>query len=187
MSNSNAPERIPAGVGAVVPKLQVVGQDAAPESNEKTPPHKNERDIHRHALEYYYLLGKDRTLEKVAQKYGVALDTVQKWSAAFNWKNRVRAFEERGFAIECDARVNKIIDLALHSMTMIDPETGEEVINKKEYSPEKLRSLYHVRILQREEIRKGDPEPPNPGDGPGGPTKGSAKSKGGMMVNANFT
>ena len=169
------PDRLPAGAGAVV---------LVPDSKAK---YKTEKDLHRHALEFYYLLGKDRHLEKVAEKYGVSLDTVQKWSASFRWKERIKAFEDRGFAIEFEARVNKLMDLALHLMSTIEPETGEEVLNKKEFSAEKLKTLCQIRAIQREELRKGDPEPPNPGAGPGGPTKGNAKAKGGTMVTANIT
>jgi len=176
--NSAPPDRLPAGAGAVVP---------VPETKGKNPPaYKEEKDIHRHALEYYYLLGKERTLEKVAEKYGAGLDTVQKWSSSFGWKERVRAFEERRFAIEFETRVSRIMDMALFSMTEIEKETGREVLSK-DYSAEKLKTLCQVRAIQREEQRKGDPGPPNSGNGPDSPTKGSAKGKKGTMVTANFT
>lgn len=177
--SSAPPDRLPAGAGAVV---------ATPEAKGKNPPvYKEEKDVHRHALEFYYLLGKERTLEKVAAKYGASLDTVQKWSASFGWKERIRAFEERRFAIEFEARVSRIMDMALHSMTEIEQETGREILSK-DYSAEKLKTLCQVRAIQREEQRKGDPEPPNPGSGPGDSPNGSAKpKKRGTMVNATFT
>ncbi len=190
MSNGNAPERIPAGAGAVVPSLRVVGPDApAPpaEANQKNRARKNEKDIHRHALDYYYLLGKERRLEKVAEKFGVSLSVVQQWSSSFDWKERVRELEDKGLSTAFRETMREVLALAAHEMITIDPETGKKILNKKEYSPERAKTLTQAHAYLQEDQRKGDPDPSKPGAGPDSPTKGSAKAKGGTMVNANFT
>ena len=42
------------------------------------------------AFEYYYGLGDARTLQEVAKLCKMSESTVQKWSAAFNWNDRIK-------------------------------------------------------------------------------------------------
>jgi len=187
------PERLPAGTGisSVSPDPQVLIQTVAapetPEPKQKYRAYKNEKDIHRHALDYYFLLGKERRLEKVAEKFKVSLNAVQQWSASFDWKERVRWLEERGFAAEFDETMYEVLALAAHEMITIDTETGKKVLNKKEFSPEKAKTLIQAKAYLREDRRKGDPDPSEPGAGPDSSTNGIAKAKGGMMVNVIIT
>jgi len=44
---------------------------------------------HREAFEYYYSLGHDRSLEKVAEKFKVTSKTTYTWSADFGWQDRL--------------------------------------------------------------------------------------------------
>ena len=44
---------------------------------------------HREALEYYYILGDKRTLQKVADKFTVSRQSISKWKREFNWQNRI--------------------------------------------------------------------------------------------------
>lgn len=48
-----------------------------------------EKIIHREAFEYYFELGDDRTLKSVADRFGIAVRSVEKWSSAFNWQEKV--------------------------------------------------------------------------------------------------
>lgn len=41
------------------------------------------------AFEYYYTLGDDRSLGKVAEHFGVTQTTIENWSTSFNWQERV--------------------------------------------------------------------------------------------------
>lgn len=41
------------------------------------------------AFDYYFSLGKDRTLDQVAHKFKKALPTIKKWSSLYSWKERV--------------------------------------------------------------------------------------------------
>ena len=45
---------------------------------------------HREALEYYYVLGDKRTLQKVADKFIVSRQSVSKWKREFNWRDRIK-------------------------------------------------------------------------------------------------
>lgn len=42
------------------------------------------------AFEYYYSLGEERNLEKVAVHFGCTDTTVGNWSASFNWQERIQ-------------------------------------------------------------------------------------------------
>ncbi len=44
---------------------------------------------HKEAFEFYYGLGKERNLPKVADKYEVSIQAVKNWSKHFNWQYRV--------------------------------------------------------------------------------------------------
>ena len=63
---------------------------------------------HKQAFEYYYSLGENRGLRKVAQKFNVTLTAVANWSRAFNWQERL---EQRDIenAKKLEAEVNKAI------------------------------------------------------------------------------
>lgn len=44
---------------------------------------------HMEAFEYYYGLGLDRSYNKVAEQFGVATQSVEKWGKEFQWRKRV--------------------------------------------------------------------------------------------------
>lgn len=63
---------------------------------------------HKQAFEYYYSLGENRGLRKVAQKFNVTLTAVANWSRAFNWQERI---EQRDIenAKKLEAEINKAV------------------------------------------------------------------------------
>lgn len=54
---------------------------------------KNETETHIRAFMYYYLMGKDRTYESVAEKLGVTKQSIYKWSQSFNWMDRIKEYD----------------------------------------------------------------------------------------------
>jgi len=50
---------------------------------------RRESKRHVEAFEFYWSLGDERSLEKVAQQYGVTKCAAQNWSAAFSWVRRI--------------------------------------------------------------------------------------------------
>jgi transposase len=50
---------------------------------------KTESLRHREAFEYYYGMGKDRSLSQVASRFDVTVQAVGKWSSSFNWQERI--------------------------------------------------------------------------------------------------
>ena len=44
---------------------------------------------HTEAFEYYYLLGDERNLDKVAEKFNISLTSAKKWSQVFGWQDRL--------------------------------------------------------------------------------------------------
>jgi hypothetical protein len=57
---------------------------------------KVENELHVQAFNFYYGLGKSRSLKKVAEHFGKTERTIANWSRDFNWGERVtqRAIEE---------------------------------------------------------------------------------------------
>ena len=49
---------------------------------------KKETLKHKEAYEYYYSLGDERSLQKVADEFGVTLKAVAQWNMSFNWQER---------------------------------------------------------------------------------------------------
>lgn len=62
------------------------------------------------AFEYYYLLGTDRSLKKVAEKFNVSVTTVTNWSSKYDWVHRVRLRDERNFKLIQEADDKAYID-----------------------------------------------------------------------------
>ena len=52
------------------------------DGEEKRKPTRIEKEHHKQALAFYYSLGKDRTLAKVAEAFGVKESLVLNWSSA---------------------------------------------------------------------------------------------------------
>lgn len=49
---------------------------------------KKETLKHKEAYEYYYSLGSERSLQKVADEFNVTLKAVAQWNMSFNWQER---------------------------------------------------------------------------------------------------
>ena len=52
-----------------------------------------ENDAQKRAFAFYYSLGAERTLAKVAEMFGVVEGTVKNWSAVFGWKKRIDEYD----------------------------------------------------------------------------------------------
>ncbi|MBT9131209.1 MAG: hypothetical protein DDT42_01345 [candidate division WS2 bacterium] len=61
---------------------------------------------HQSAFDYYYSLGEERNIPKVAQKYCVSTAAVFKWSKAHNWQLRIQQRDIEN-ARELEKRTNK--------------------------------------------------------------------------------
>jgi hypothetical protein len=85
--------------------------------------YKRENMEQKEGFEYYYSLGKERNLTKVADEFGKAHRTVAEWSRQFNWQERVRERDEEvgeklkekaiDTVVEEKAKYRKIIKLAV--------------------------------------------------------------------------
>lgn len=84
---------------------------------------KKETLKHKEAFELYYGLGNERSLQKVADEYGVTLKAVHQWNVSFNWQERViqrdteigRKLQEKNIDTILNEKANyrKIIKLAV--------------------------------------------------------------------------
>lgn len=53
---------------------------------------------HQQAFEYYYMLGSERTLAKVASHFEVSNVSVTKWAKELDWESRVKARDDKNMA-----------------------------------------------------------------------------------------
>lgn len=84
---------------------------------------KKETLRHREAFEYYYSLGNDRNMKKVAEKFNVSVRAVNTWGMSFEWQERINQRDiEIGKKLEAKtvdlvvnekAKYRKVIKLAM--------------------------------------------------------------------------
>jgi hypothetical protein len=92
---------------------------------------------HKEAFEYYYSLGEERSLLKVAPKFTVSTTSLKKWSAAFNWQDRViqrdieisKGLEKKTNSTIINEKANyrRIIREAIQSMGDIDVKCAKDL------------------------------------------------------------
>jgi hypothetical protein len=85
--------------------------------------YKRENMEQKEGFEYYYSLGNDRNLQKVADEFEKAYRTIAEWSRQFNWQERVRERDDEvgeklkeksiDTVVEEKAKYRKIIKLAV--------------------------------------------------------------------------
>ena len=105
---------------------------------------------HKEAFEFYYALGPDRTLDAVADKFGVTLSTVQHWSHFFSWRERLTDRDNeiaRRYAEESmrEAVKNRIEYSKLIQRLM---QRAEEKFRNHELEPQTITDV--VRLVQLE-------------------------------------
>ena len=89
------------------------------------------------AFEYYYSLGDKRSLQQVAKKFTVSETSARKWSAAFNWQERVvqrdieisKGLEKKTNTTILNEKANyrRIIREAIASMGTIEPKNAKDL------------------------------------------------------------
>lgn len=172
------------GVPAPLPSPPLLGKGAlqpySPEAERK--PGRVEREIHRKALAYYFLLGKDRTIAKVAKEFGLKEATALQWSAAFGWKEKIIALENRSKESEFREKAMDLLLLTLDSLVKEDKKTGKMVLISSEKSTaEKIKLAVDSYKKLRDDSREGDA-----GSGEGA-AEGLGKRKPGVIVNVLIT
>ena len=93
---------------------------------------------HKEAFEYYYSLGDTRALPQVSQKFKVSLVTAKRWSAAFNWQERVeqrdienaKKLEEKTDTAVVATKANYRKEIK-SSLNVIKAAIGTAIENKK--------------------------------------------------------
>ncbi len=66
-----------------------------PKKSKKIKGNQKETPIQRKAFEYYLSLGGERSIRKVAEKFGYSPQTVYTWSSRFKWADRIYQHELR--------------------------------------------------------------------------------------------
>lgn len=113
---------------------------------------------HKEAFEYYYGLGRERGLRKVAEQFHVSDRAVKDWSKAFNWQERV---EQRDIenakkiqqktdetVINVKAGYRKIIKAAIGKLIVKDKD-GKAILSPdfEVKSPHDLETLIKLDLL----------------------------------------
>jgi hypothetical protein len=142
------------------------------DGEEKKKPTRIEKEHHKQALAFYYSLGKDRTLAKVAEVFGVKESLVLNWSSAFGWKDRVAELENRSKEEEFKEKAMELLNLVLDSMSKREEETGKLILTSAEkVTVEKLKLCVDAFKRLRDDSREGEPE-----SGPENNDSGSRKA-----------
>jgi hypothetical protein len=128
----------------------------APASPAKATPEKKkpkliEKEIHRAALSYYFLLGKDRSLAKVAEHFGVKLSYVERWSTIFGWKEKILNLEARSKDDRFKDQVSDLLLLLLGSLTAPDEETGAPTLTG---SPKQVAEILKLIMTSFRELKQ---------------------------------
>ena len=128
-------------------------------------PRRIERLHHREAFAFYYALGQDRNLRKVAEEFKQKESTVLNWSATFEWQKKIQELEARSQEQIFKEKAISLLNLVLDSLTKRD-EKGEVVLTSTEkVTVEKLKMAIDSFKRLRDDSREGEP---GSGEGSGG-------------------
>jgi hypothetical protein len=134
-----------------------------------------ENEVHKRAFAFYYSLGPERSLAKVAEMFMVHEGTVKNWSGIFGWKKRLE--EQDAFSdIELADRLNaKALRMKGQKFFEPDPENpGREKLT--EFATMTAIKDHRAALNAAKEIRLREQEASKePGQGARGPK--------GVMVN----
>lgn len=64
---------------------------------------------HQQAFEYYYMLGPERSLAKVASQFGVAPASVTIWAQKLNWSDRVKERDDKNMQVIRDRNDEDVV------------------------------------------------------------------------------
>lgn len=120
----------PAGVHITAPTIPA---RATPENKRPKRITRIEGEVHKAAFAFYYSLGQDRTLERVAQEFGVKRSAVVVWSSNFHWKKRIREMSNRRMEDEFREKAMSLLLKLLDSFSAKD-ETGKMILTAGEKS-----------------------------------------------------
>jgi hypothetical protein len=152
-----------------------------PPAKEKKPV-LQEKEIHRAMLAHYFVLGKDRSLAKVAEHFGKTQQMVEKYSHVFGWKKRIAELENRSKTDLFRDKTGELLLLLLDSLTKPGKETGTiELTSSAKTTAETIRLCVSSFKELRTDQREGEPGEDS-GRG-GGNGKGSRT---GILVNVIF-
>jgi len=155
---------------------------ALPDESKKAGKTPLEKDIHRAALAYYFALGKDRTLEKVAQHFNMKKSLVERWSMNWDWKTRISNLENRNKSDLFKDQVADLLLLLMTSLTKPDEKTGTPVLaSSAKTTAETIKLCVSAFKEIRQDAREGEPGADDSGKGP--------RKNGrvpGVMVNVNI-
>ena len=129
------------------------------------------------AFEYYFELGSDRRLEKVAEHFGLTPDQVNQWSHRLGWTNRVRTLENRDVGQIIEDTGLQVILNKFRAMFILDPVDLKTIIVDPRADVTEIKDLVaaFVRLDQNSRERKEED--------PGEDGTGKNKSKSQFMVN----
>jgi len=129
-------------------------------------PARIEKEHHRQAFDYYYSIGKDLTLAKLAEAFEIKEFLVLNWSSTFERKKRIGELENRSQEEQFKEKAMGHLILLLDSMVTWDDETGRMVLTSSEKTAaEKLKLGIDSFKKLRDDSREDEPKI---GEGDGG-------------------
>ena len=113
-------------------------------SKPKAKPTDNEQQ--RQAFEFYFELGNNRSLAKVAERFGVKPDIVGKWAQRKQWTKRIRELEQRNVCKVIEDTALQVILNKFKAMFIIDPVDGKSIILDPTASVGAVRDLVSAYV-----------------------------------------
>lgn len=160
--------------------VMIVPTVPAPPTKGKKPV-LQEKEIHRAMLAYYFALGKDRSLAKIAEHFGKTQQMIEKYSHVFGWKKRIAELENRSKSDLFRDKTGELLLLLLESLTKPGKETGTtELTSSAKTTAETIKLCVSSFKELRQDQREGEP---GEDSGRGG---GNGKPKGGILVSVIF-
>lgn len=89
---------------------EIIDTEIANKLGYMEPQSKQEKLYHTEAFEYYYSLGAERTLEKVAKYLKKNNRTISNWNRQFNWQERVKMRDIEVSKKLAEKTTNAIVD-----------------------------------------------------------------------------
>lgn len=119
---------------------------------------KTETARHREAFEFYYGLGQERSLAKVATQYGVSEQAVADWSGSFGWQARIVEREAHVAAQLSERVARQEVDRRAQNLKILDALKAKFVqkLRMNEIKIESVRDIEVILRLEAEILAEGE-------------------------------
>ncbi len=134
-----------------------------------------ENEKQKRAFAFYYSLGPERTLAKVAEMFGYAEGTIKAWSAFFGWNQRLKELARTGKLHYIRDELTDIVKMMVEQMRQPDPDNPGQKMPTVYATSSKVKDMVAVAKILFDMEREEQEASRRPGEG--------ARGLNGVMVN----